>query len=135
MKPTPLERLLARVEEVDGCLLFRGKLVEGYGHVRIADRDWRAHRAMYAAFVGPVLAGQHLHHHCEQPACVNPAHLEALTPSEHARLSPKARQTHCIHGHEFTPGNTIIRPNGTRRCKTCQYARTSAYNRARRAAA
>jgi hypothetical protein len=28
-------------------------------------------------------------------------------------------QTHCKHGHEFTPANTTIRANGTRLCKTC----------------
>jgi len=29
-----------------------------------------------------------------------------------------ARKTHCIHGHEFTPENTIARGNG-RGCRTC----------------
>jgi len=28
-------------------------------------------------------------------------------------------KTHCKHGHEFSFENTSIRPNGVRRCKTC----------------
>jgi hypothetical protein len=34
----------------------------------------------------------------------------------------QARKTHCKHGHEFSPGNTITNECGQRRCKTCQYA-------------
>lgn len=30
-----------------------------------------------------------------------------------------AVKTHCPKGHEYTPENTIIRPNGTRACRTC----------------
>lgn len=28
-------------------------------------------------------------------------------------------KTHCKHGHEFTPGNTAIRPDGRRACRAC----------------
>ena len=27
--------------------------------------------------------------------------------------------THCLRGHEYTPENTQIKQNGTRRCRTC----------------
>ena len=27
---------------------------------------------------------------------------------------------HCIHGHEFTPENTLITKKGRRSCRTCQ---------------
>lgn len=40
----------------------------------------------------------------------------------HASRGQKARQTHCIRGHEFTPGNTDRRKNGTRSCRQCQKA-------------
>ncbi len=35
------------------------------------------------------------------------------------RDSVKKQQTHCIHGHEFTSENTIIKTNGTRQCRQC----------------
>lgn len=31
----------------------------------------------------------------------------------------QAAKTHCKHGHEYTPENTIRRPEGHRRCRTC----------------
>lgn len=31
----------------------------------------------------------------------------------------QSRKTHCKHGHEFTPENTIYRPEGGRKCHTC----------------
>ncbi|MCG7596363.1 NUMOD4 motif-containing HNH endonuclease [Mycobacterium sp. PSTR-4-N] len=38
-------------------------------------------------------------------------------------------RTHCNNGHEFTPENTYLRPNGGRRCRTCQAARRAEANR------
>lgn len=35
------------------------------------------------------------------------------------RYQPKPPRTHCKHGHEYTPENTSILPNGARRCLTC----------------
>ncbi|MFL0172399.1 NUMOD4 motif-containing HNH endonuclease [Mycobacterium sp. SMC-13] len=31
----------------------------------------------------------------------------------------QSRKTHCKHGHEFTPENTISRPEGGRKCHAC----------------
>lgn len=31
-----------------------------------------------------------------------------------------ALKTHCPRGHEYSPENTVIRPNGSRACRTCQ---------------
>lgn len=43
---------------------------------------------------------------------------------------PRELKTHCIHGHEYTPENTLMfKSNGVpliRRCKTCQYASNKA---------
>lgn len=30
-----------------------------------------------------------------------------------------SEKTHCVHGHEFTPENTYIDPNGWRYCRIC----------------
>lgn len=43
--------------------------------------------------------------------------------AEQRRPTPKTcweRQTHCKHGHEFNVANTIVRANGTRKCRACK---------------
>lgn len=49
--------------------------------------------------------------------------VEAVCTKCHAeRDSAKAKQTHCVHGHEFKVENTIIAANGTRHCRECRKA-------------
>ena len=93
----------------------------GYGKFRAK----MAHRLSYETFVGPIPDGLVIDHLCSNPPCVNPDHLEPVTVAENNRrgrgfAGEKFRQTHCIHGHEFSPENTYIRTNGTRKCKTCK---------------
>lgn len=37
---------------------------------------------------------------------------------------PYSKNTHCKHGHEFTPENTYVNAKGYRTCKTCSFRRT-----------
>lgn len=57
---------------------------DGYG-VAARDGEHLAHRWSYAHHVGAIPAGHELHHTCGVKRCVNPAHLEPLTPAEHKR--------------------------------------------------
>lgn len=38
-------------------------------------------------------------------------------------------KTHCPHGHPYTPENTLVSPQGWRKCKTCTRARERAYEK------
>lgn len=91
-----------------------------------------AHRMAYELTRGPILEGLVIDHLCRNKACVNPAHLEAVSQRVNVRRGLLGSRTACINGHEYTPENTFIERNGKRRCRTCQRA-TDRRRRARRA--
>lgn len=128
MTPTELARFAAKVEKTSECWNWTGaKVSAGYGELNISGRPAYAHRLAYEHFVGPIPAGLVIDHLCRNPSCVNPAHLEAVETREntrrglaHERLRERAAKiTHCPHGHEYTPENTVLR-RGRRTCVTCR---------------
>ena len=65
-----------------GCWLWTGKLqVGGYGKFFADGRTILAHRWCYEFMVGAIPDGLHLDHLCFTPACVNPYHLDPVTPA------------------------------------------------------
>lgn len=102
----------------DGCVEWLGwRDKKGYGYF---EHDGRrgvlVHRAIYIETHGPLDASTQVHHQCRNKSCVNVEHLVALTAAEHA-----AEHLHdeCAHGHPFSPDNTYVYPDGTRRCMEC----------------
>lgn len=74
-------------EGANGCLLWTGAVnSRGYGCVMRCAHGYLAHRIAYADAVGPIPAGYQIHHRCRTRLCVNPLHLEAISPREHQRL-------------------------------------------------
>ncbi len=100
----------------------------GYGSFNLNGKCVLAHRASYELHVGPIPQGLVLDHLCRNTLCVNPEHLEPVTARENivrgeSVMAYRAAQTHCIHGHELTLGNTYARPGGRRECRACWPAR------------
>ncbi|KKK93890.1 hypothetical protein LCGC14_2688380 [marine sediment metagenome] len=59
-----------------GCWEWtRCRTDKGYGQVRVHGKAWRAHRLSYTINVGPIPDGLFVLHDCDNPPCVNPAHL------------------------------------------------------------
>ncbi|MEU5130018.1 HNH endonuclease signature motif containing protein [Streptomyces mobaraensis] len=120
------ERFLDRIgESSKGCWQWSGPLDrDGYGRVWHNGRNALAHRVAYEMLRGPIPAGLELDHLCRNRACVNPHHLDAVPHRTNVLrgtswAARRARQTHCLRGHEFTEDTTYRAPNGTRKCRVC----------------
>lgn len=131
----------AKVEKTEACWIWKAsKVRSGYGVVHFNGRQRPAHRVAYEAVNGTVPTELDIDHLCRNRACVNPSHLEAVTRRVNLLRSPitltaqKAAQKECVNGHEFTPGNTDIRSNGTRRCRECSRVRSRMYEARKRGA-
>lgn len=122
---TVAERFMSKAEIVpSGCVEWAAGLNRGYGVFYDGQRLVKAHRWSYEYFVGPIPDGLHIDHLCRNTRCVNPAHLEPVTPRENVLrgvglAARQAQLTHCVRGHEFTEGNTY-RAHGRRYCRTCR---------------
>lgn len=112
----------------------------GYRTVRLSTLGRKCthyvHALVLTAFRGPCPDGRVCCHNDGDPAnnCLDNLRwgtqadniLDQVRHGRHAW----ARKTHCPHGHEYTPENTLRR-NGARACRQCQTNRTARRRAAR----
>lgn len=100
------ERFMDQVQITEGCWVWTGPTVEGYGRVRAGGVTDYAHRVSWEIHVGPIPEGMHLDHvchnldlactltsECPHRRCVRPElpHMELVTPGENTRRSSTRR--------------------------------------------
>lgn len=152
IKP-PIERFLALVKIQPGCWLWLGSTAKnGYGQfVLDGRRDRKKVRIAPYKFIweylnGPMPKDLEPDHTCNNRRCCNPEHIEPVTHAENQRraavrrrlegrrvnYTPRSRPTHCPHGHEYTPANSYLTPQGSIYCRECNRLACSARNAKRK---
>jgi len=111
-----------------GCWIWMGCLSpEGYGVVHFENKRWLAHRLLYTHLIGSMpkhLVSDHL---CRVRCCVNPRHLELVTPAANVDRGLAKKHSACSQGHAYTPENLYVKKDGSQVCKQCrvEYMRRS----------
>ncbi len=84
---------------------------DGYGHFYCFGKITKAHRASYLMFRGAIPSGNVVMHSCDNPSCVNPAHLSVGSQLENVRdCSTKGRRANLkgeAHGRSFLDVETV----------------------------
>lgn len=100
---TPEARFWAKVNKRGEaeCWEWTGSTNNGYGHLGIDGKMYKAHRYAWMLTNGGIPAGMHLDHRCFNTRCVNPDHLRVVTPkqnSEHHRGPNKGNRGSGVRG-------------------------------------
>ena len=69
-----------------GCWRWRGPQVKSRRYRKKGGVMRALYQIAFELFKGPIPSRYDLHHSCENPHCVNPDHLEALTRGEHLKI-------------------------------------------------
>jgi hypothetical protein len=137
--PSEVARFWAKVsipDNMDGCWVWTASGARGYGLFYPGRPGTYAHRYSYELAKGPIPDGYQVDHLCRNKGCVNPSHLEAVTPQVNVLRSTsfaarEARVTHCPRGHAYDENNTyIVRREGQRpkrQCRRCKAITQRAY--------
>jgi len=132
----------SKVDKSGDCWVWQGTTsgVTGYGIIYKKRKNWLVHRAVYESTIGPIPKGMTIDHLCRNRLCVNPGHMEVVTPIENVMrgegpTAQNARKTHCIHGHPFDVENTQVRKEGWRACAVCRERVSRSRSKTRRTVA
>lgn len=132
---TPLEERFwpkVNVFGQDECWLWTGANSRGYGQITVDGKKRKATQVSWEIYHGkPFPTGLMACHTCDNPRCVNPAHIwpgtmsqnirDAVSKGRHVAANAPWRRgiTHCKRGHEFTSENTYRTCHGFRACREC----------------
>jgi hypothetical protein len=137
-------------EPMSGCFLWLGGIDKktGYGRIVVTPEfkksiDTTAHRLSYIAFKGPIPEGHDIDHLCRNKACVNPNHLEPVSPKENLQRGWDWRKKNsplktCRQGHLREGDNFFYSEAPNRKpifiCRVCRrvYDKNKYYNRKER---
>ena len=122
------DRFWAKVSvALSGCWLWtaaKNRSRGGYGVFSPGGgRNGLAHRVAYESLREPIPSHLQADHLCRVRHCVNPEHMELVTPEENSHRGARVRR-HCRNGHWYTTSTVYFfktkRYGVQRGCRTCQ---------------
>ena len=127
---TPDDAFFSKIDRTGACWLWTAGQVgrdasqgNGYGLFYVSSGRVLAHRWSYERFRGQIPAGMQIDHLCKVKRCVNPDHLEVVTPHENmmrqSSLPFETRRTECVNGHDIT-GENRYEWRGLVKCRQCR---------------
>lgn len=120
------EDFFSKTVLVGDCWVWKGcKTKFGYGRYRLQGKERHdTHRQAWILSFGAIPKGMCVLHKCDNPPCVNPAHLflgdrraNAIDRHTKGRSYHPPRKTHCRCGHPLERRSYIIIERGRERIK------------------
>lgn len=134
---TALDRFVDFIifDSVDGCWEWDGSIHrDGYTFFKVDGYNRYAHIVSYEMFVGRIPDGYEIDHLCNRRHCVNPDHLEPVTPLVNARRRSGWKfidcKWYCKEGHLVEGWNLQQNGKGVL-CRTCSNHRQKLAQRRR----
>ena len=112
-------------EQPNGCWQWIGwKDDRGYGRFSVRRYSRWAHRVAWRLLRSPIPSWLQIDHLCRNRSCVNPGHMELVTPQQNilrgtSLAAVRAQRELCPQGHRYDASNTYISKRNERHCRTC----------------
>lgn len=81
------------VVDEHGCHVWQGQRSQRYPSIKLKGKPVKVHIWAWEEAHGPIPDGMVLHHHCDNPRCINVEHLEVVTTARNVHLGPQIKLT------------------------------------------